>query len=288
MVIGAPTAAVPVRARYYWQIYEVTGLGAGRDAGHHAGRRTSRPTTTTSARSTAPTTASSSRPTGRATAQRHLYPQLDEYEEAPTVTGLWSLDPASGDLRLLDHAPSGDFSPIVDSFGRVIFTRWDHLQRDQQADADAHRRRRLRHLQLRRTSGRRARACDDRAEVFPEPRAVRAPTCCAGTNLDGHTLQPLLPLADERGRHRARRRSTTSAATSCTATSTAASTTTRTCDEFIAATRAASNHERDRATCSRSREDPTTPGTLLRRSTRREFGTHARGPDRRAARRRRR
>ena len=68
--------------------------------------------------------------------QAHLYPQLDEYEEAPTVSGIWSLDPATGDLKLLDHAPSGDFKPTIDSFGRVIFSRWDHLQRDQQADGD--------------------------------------------------------------------------------------------------------------------------------------------------------
>src|SRR5262249_55951758 len=68
--------------------------------------------------------------------QRHLYPQLDEYEEAPVVTGIWSLDPATGDLFMLNHTPSGAFSPSVDSFGRVIFSRWDHLQRDQQADQD--------------------------------------------------------------------------------------------------------------------------------------------------------
>ncbi len=67
---------------------------------------------------------------------RNLYPQRDEYEEAPTVTGLWSLDPVTGKLFMLNHTPSGAFSPSLDSFGRVIFTRWDHLQRDQQADAD--------------------------------------------------------------------------------------------------------------------------------------------------------
>jgi hypothetical protein len=68
--------------------------------------------------------------------RRHLYPQHDEYESTPTNTGLWSLDPATGDLHILNHAPSGVFSPIVDSYGRILFTRWDHLQRDQQADAD--------------------------------------------------------------------------------------------------------------------------------------------------------
>lgn len=66
----------------------------------------------------------------------HLYPQLDEYNNVPSNTGLWSLDPASGDLFLLDHAPSGDFHPFVDSFGRVIFTRWDHLVQDRNATDD--------------------------------------------------------------------------------------------------------------------------------------------------------
>ncbi len=69
--------------------------------------------------------------------ESQLYPQLDEYELTPVNTGLWSLDPGTGDLFLLDHAPSGDFTPSLDSFGRVIFTRWDHLQRDQEADQDA-------------------------------------------------------------------------------------------------------------------------------------------------------
>ncbi|MEE8523506.1 MAG: hypothetical protein V3T72_06210 [Thermoanaerobaculia bacterium] len=66
--------------------------------------------------------------------RRHLYPQHDEYESTATNTGLWSLDPVTGDLDLLNHAPSGAFTPIVDSYGRILFTRWDHLQRDQQAD----------------------------------------------------------------------------------------------------------------------------------------------------------
>jgi len=47
-----------------------------------------------------------------------------------------SLDPVSGDLVLLDHAPSGAFTPIVDSFGRIIFTRWDHFVRDRNAVYD--------------------------------------------------------------------------------------------------------------------------------------------------------
>lgn len=63
----------------------------------------------------------------------HLYPQRDEYESTSTNTGLFSLNPVTGDLRLINHAPSGAFSPSIDSFGRLIFTRWDHLLRDQQA-----------------------------------------------------------------------------------------------------------------------------------------------------------
>ncbi|HEU0040572.1 MAG TPA: hypothetical protein VFR76_15000 [Verrucomicrobiae bacterium] len=66
----------------------------------------------------------------------HLYPQLDEYNNVPSNTGLWSLDPATGDLFQLDHCPSGDFNPFVDSFGRVIFTRWDHLVQDRNATDD--------------------------------------------------------------------------------------------------------------------------------------------------------
>ncbi|MEP6663666.1 MAG: hypothetical protein ABJC04_08375, partial [Verrucomicrobiota bacterium] len=66
----------------------------------------------------------------------HLYPQLDEYNDIPTVTGLWSLDPASGNLFMLNHTPSGAFTPFVDSFGRLIFTRWDHLVQDRNATDD--------------------------------------------------------------------------------------------------------------------------------------------------------
>lgn len=62
------------------------------------------------------------------------YPQLDEYESTPVVSGLWRIDADGTDLRILDHCPSGDFTPFVDSFGRVVFTRWDHLKRDQQVD----------------------------------------------------------------------------------------------------------------------------------------------------------
>src|SRR6185369_5942808 len=66
----------------------------------------------------------------------HLYPQLDEYNNFPSNTGLWSLNPTNGDLFQLDHSPSGDFHPFVDSFGRLVFTRWDHLVQDRNATDD--------------------------------------------------------------------------------------------------------------------------------------------------------
>ncbi len=59
-----------------------------------------------------------------------LFPQLDEYESTASNTGIWSMERDGSDLRLLDHSVSGDFSPFIASDGRVIFSRWDHLQRD--------------------------------------------------------------------------------------------------------------------------------------------------------------
>src|ERR1044072_3514486 len=135
MVIGAPTQRYQVRT-FYWQLYEVTGLGP-----TDTRRATRVPTQPPNSNNVSPAYLSAGRILFTSDRPRdgapHLYPQLDEYEEAPTVSGLWALDPITGGLQLLDHAPSGDFRPTVDSFGRVIFTRWDHLQRDQQADADA-------------------------------------------------------------------------------------------------------------------------------------------------------
>ncbi len=60
------------------------------------------------------------------------YPQYDEYDNDGSTTGLWKLKRNSGTVTLMQHAPSGAFSPIIDKAGRVVFTRWDHLERDQQ------------------------------------------------------------------------------------------------------------------------------------------------------------
>ncbi|HVE71232.1 MAG TPA: hypothetical protein VNI54_07675 [Thermoanaerobaculia bacterium] len=191
MVIGAPLEQYRYRDGDYWQIYELTGLG-----------KTDTPTIRKIANQPAsynnvsPIYASddrilftSDRPRNGA---RHLYPQLDEYEEAPTVTGLWSLNELTGELRILNHAPSGVFSPSIDSFGRVIFTRWDHLQRDQQADTDV-----LDGTNVYGTfdyadESENAARMATRTEVFPEPRSART-DLLAGTNLEGLSINHFFP-----------------------------------------------------------------------------------------------
>jgi Calx-beta domain-containing protein len=67
--------------------------------------------------------------------QPHLT-QREEYLSLPTVSGLWKLDATANTLQLLHHAPSGSFSPSVDSAGRLIFVNWDHLSRDIEAMTD--------------------------------------------------------------------------------------------------------------------------------------------------------
>jgi PKD repeat protein len=118
----------------YFQLYEVTGLGQGetvniRKLAQEPDYNNVTPIYATDGRILFTT----DRPRN---GERRLYPQLDEYESTPTNTGLWSMNADGSGVTLLDHSPSGDFSPFIDSFGRVIFSRWDHLQRDQQADAD--------------------------------------------------------------------------------------------------------------------------------------------------------
>ena len=132
MVVGSPPQQFQ-QLSFRWQLYEVSGLGQGQTVSI-----TLVPNQPTQFNNINPAYLSdgsivfaSDRPRNGAL---HLYPQHDEYESTATVTGLWRLDPATGNLKLLDHSPSGDFDPFVDSYGRLLFTRWDHLQRDQQAD----------------------------------------------------------------------------------------------------------------------------------------------------------
>jgi hypothetical protein len=127
MVVGAPTQQY-ARVDSFFQLYEVTGLGRGQTA-----TIVKVPNQPTNRNNVSPIYLSDNSILFTSDATRngasHLYPQRDEYEEAPTVTGLWRLQPANGTLELIKHAVSGSFNPIVDSFGRIVFTRWDHLQR---------------------------------------------------------------------------------------------------------------------------------------------------------------
>jgi len=132
MVIGCPEQRYKLE-EYRWQIYEMTNLSKSQTP--VVTKVANQPTQYNNVMATYGTDDRiifiSDRPRGGET---HLYPQKDEYESFATNTGIWSLDPATGSLTILDHAPSGDFDPFIDSFGRIIFTRWDHLQRDQQGD----------------------------------------------------------------------------------------------------------------------------------------------------------
>ena len=190
MVVGAPTQRYQV-VTHYWQLYEVTGLGP-----TDTPVITKVPKQPSNANNVSPAYLSdgrilftSDRPRDGAA---HLYPQLDEYEEAPTVSGLWTLDPSTGALQLLDHSPSGDFRPTVDSFGRVIFTRWDHLQRDQQADADALDPNGDPYGTFNWSSEAAGSVpLTNRDEVFPEPRAVRSDILLP--HEEGHSFNQFFP-----------------------------------------------------------------------------------------------
>lgn len=195
MIVGAPTEQYQVQD-YYWQIYEITGLTQGqtpritRVAKQPVNYNNISPIYGTDDR----IIFTSDRPID---GQAHLYPQLDEYEMEPTNTGLWSMDPVTGDLILLNHAPSGNFTPIIDSFGRVIFTQWDHLQQDQMADSDRKRAASGQPLTYGtfNFSSEAANAIprfNDRTEVFPEPRDTSI-TIPAGSNLEGHRINHFFP-----------------------------------------------------------------------------------------------
>ncbi len=192
MVVGAPRRQFDYQTVTYWQLYEITNF----TDPNATPVITKVPNQPASFNNISPIYGTddriiftSDRPRN---GQLQLYPQLDEYEEAPTVTGLWSLQPTNGDLFLLTHTPSGAFTPIVDSAGRVIFVRWDHLQRDQQADTDF--------VEGTKTYGTfnwsdesaASVTTTNQTEVFPEPRNVRT-DLLAGTGLAGNTFNQFFP-----------------------------------------------------------------------------------------------
>ena len=180
MVIGGPNEQYQV-GEYYWQLYEVSGLGQGDPVSiiklpqQPADYNNVQPIYDSQGR----IVFVSDRPRN---GQRHLYPQHDEYESTATPTGLWRLNPSSGELVLLQHSPSGSFTPLLDSFGRILFTRWDHLQRDQQNEGNTY--------GTFNFSGEQPGSIPtaDISEVFPEPR-ISVP----GSNVSGLRINHFFP-----------------------------------------------------------------------------------------------
>jgi hypothetical protein len=132
MVVGSPSRFQV--HRWTWQLFEVTGLGQNQTpviskVAHQPPYNNVQPSYLSDGR----ILFASDRPRGDVA---HHYPQHDEYESQPIVSGLFALHPGTGELQQFTHSPSGDFHPRVASDGRIVFNRWDHLIRDQQADAD--------------------------------------------------------------------------------------------------------------------------------------------------------
>jgi hypothetical protein len=192
MVVGAPRYQYDYATVSYWQMYEITNF----TDPAAIPVITKVPNQPTNYNNVSPIYGTDDRiifATDRPrNGQRHLYPQLDEYEEAPTVTGLWSLNPKSGDLFMMTHTPSGAFSPLIDKAGRVIFVRWDHLQRDQQADTDAEEGTITYGAFNWSDESPNSVTTTNLAEVFPEPRPGRN-DLLAGTGLAGHTFNQFFP-----------------------------------------------------------------------------------------------
>jgi len=165
MVVGAPRRSET--KAFYWQLYEITGLGQGETPSI-----VPLPRQPSGYNNISPVYGSdgkiffvSDRPRDGAA---HLFPQLDESLAFQSNTGLWKLDPLTGELKLLDHAPSGAFKPFVDSYGRVLFTRWDHLQRDLLGD-DTDSNGAFNYTD----ESARAPRIRSRTELFPEPRSTQ-------------------------------------------------------------------------------------------------------------------
>ena len=193
MVVGSP-ASVNSVATYYWQLYEITNF-----IDPNALPVISKvPNQPANYNNLAPIYGSDDRIIFTSDRPRNgeaqLYPQLDEYEELATVTGLWSLQPADGDLFMLTHTPSGAFSPLLDSAGRIIYCRWDHLQRDQQADTDWYYQNKAYGAFNWSDESAQSVTTTNLAEVFPEPRGIRS-DLLAGTGLAGNTFNQFFPWA---------------------------------------------------------------------------------------------
>jgi hydrazine synthase alpha subunit-like protein len=194
IAIGAPRYQYDYTTVSYWQLYEITNFTDPNSVPMIA----KVPNQPTNFNNIAPIYGTddriiftSDRPRN---GQPQLYPQLDEYEEQATVTGLWSLRPASGDLFMVNHTPSGAFSPVLDTAGRIVFVRWDHLQRDQQADTDWENGYITYGTFNWSDESPNSIATTNQTEVFPEPRNVRT-DLLAGTDLAGHDFNQFFPWA---------------------------------------------------------------------------------------------
>ncbi len=196
MVVGAPTNATDGTV-FHWQLYEVTNLDAVIANTNTKPAITRVPNQPANYNNVTPTYATDGRiifMTDRPFEnQAHLYPPLDEYKGRATVSGTYSLDPATGDLRMLQHTPSGAFNPFIDSFGRLIVTRWDHLSQDPNALDD-----RLK----RQTNGAFTYLSEDinsasstnNTDIFPEPRNNDTNTLIA-LGVNGNAFNSFLPWA---------------------------------------------------------------------------------------------
>ncbi len=184
MVVGVPNSSNGYVT--YWQMYEVSGLGP-----------TDTPTITrvpnqpSTFNNVMPVYDSSNRIIFVSDRPPHgntaLYPRFDEYEDPAghANTGIWRLNPANGVLVQLDNSPSGDFDPSIDSSGRIIFSRWDHLQRDFRKFESAYSIFRYSDESVS------AQVINDETEVFPEPAVSTDPDL--PPNVNYHRFNVFMP-----------------------------------------------------------------------------------------------
>ncbi|PWU14666.1 MAG: hypothetical protein C5B50_16820 [Verrucomicrobia bacterium] len=197
MVTGAPTNATDATP-FFWQLYEVTNLDAVMANTNTRPAIFPVPNQPMNCNNVTPTYATdgriifmSDRPYNN---QSWLSPQRDEYKSAPCVTGAYSLDPATGDLRMLEHLPSGAFNPFIDSFGRLIVTRWDHLIQDGNATSDRLGRATNGSLNFLSETANAPTQTNNLIETFPEPNDFDTNYCAQlGVNPNGFNM--LLPWA---------------------------------------------------------------------------------------------